>query len=186
MGLIPGSGRSPGGGHGNPLQYSCLENPMDRGAWQATVHRVTQSQTQLKQISTAWHNGSVSISLNLLLPALYEIFLSSNLEIHLHIYILSYICHNLKLFWGIISYYTKKDNIYPLKPCWNPTPLINLGVVMESYSPRSVGYLCWSRGFQVLKGISPNMPILCIRILILSYQGRDFSIDLLGLWINLP
>ena len=42
---IPGSGRSPGGGHDNPLQYSCLENPMDRGAWQATVHRVTRSQT---------------------------------------------------------------------------------------------------------------------------------------------
>ena len=38
--LIPGLGRSPGGGYGNPLQYSCLENPMDRGAWQATVHRV--------------------------------------------------------------------------------------------------------------------------------------------------
>ena len=42
---IPGSGRSPGGGHGNPLQYSCLENPMDRGAWKATNHRVTKSQT---------------------------------------------------------------------------------------------------------------------------------------------
>ena len=44
-GLIPGSGRSPGGGHGNPLQYSCLENPMDRGAWWAEVHRVAKSQT---------------------------------------------------------------------------------------------------------------------------------------------
>ena len=44
-GSIPGSGRSPGGGHGNPLQYSCLENPMDRGAWQAVVHRVAKSQT---------------------------------------------------------------------------------------------------------------------------------------------
>ena len=44
-GLIPGSGRSPGGGHGNPLQYSCLENPMDRGAWQATVHGVAKSRT---------------------------------------------------------------------------------------------------------------------------------------------
>ena len=42
---IPELGRSPGGGHGNPLQYSCLENPMDREAWQATVHRVTKSQT---------------------------------------------------------------------------------------------------------------------------------------------
>ena len=41
QGLIPESGRSPGGGHGNPLQYSCLENPMDRGAWPATVHGVT-------------------------------------------------------------------------------------------------------------------------------------------------
>ena len=48
MDLIPGSGRSPGGGHGNPLQYSCLENPMDRGAWQATVHGVAKSQTRLK------------------------------------------------------------------------------------------------------------------------------------------
>ena len=43
--------RSPGGGHGNPLQYSCLENPMDREAWRATVHRVTKSQTWLKHIS---------------------------------------------------------------------------------------------------------------------------------------
>ena len=48
LGSIPGSGRSPGGGHGNPLQYSCLENLMDRGAWQATVHKVAQSQTLLK------------------------------------------------------------------------------------------------------------------------------------------
>ena len=46
-GLIPGSGRSPGGGRGNPLRYSCLENPMDRGAWQATVHGVTKSRTRL-------------------------------------------------------------------------------------------------------------------------------------------
>ena len=45
--LIPGSGRSPGGGHGNPLQYSCLENSIDRGAWWATLHGITKSQTQL-------------------------------------------------------------------------------------------------------------------------------------------
>ena len=42
MDLIPGSGRSPGGGHGNPLQYSCLEKSMDRGTWRATVHEVTR------------------------------------------------------------------------------------------------------------------------------------------------
>ena len=47
MGLIPGSGRSPGEGNGCPLQYSCLENPMDRGAWRVTVHGVTKSQAQL-------------------------------------------------------------------------------------------------------------------------------------------
>ena len=52
LSLTPGSGRSPGGGHGNPLQYSGLENPMDRGAWQAIVHKVAQSRTQLKQLST--------------------------------------------------------------------------------------------------------------------------------------
>ena len=45
LGSIPGSGKSPGGGLGNPLQYSCLENPMDRGAWQATVHGVAQNWT---------------------------------------------------------------------------------------------------------------------------------------------
>ena len=48
MDFIPGSERSPGGGHGNPLQYFCLENPMDRGVWRATVHGVAKSWTQLK------------------------------------------------------------------------------------------------------------------------------------------
>ena len=51
MGLILGSGRCPGGGHSNPLQYSFLENPMDRGAWQATVHRIAKSCRRLKWLS---------------------------------------------------------------------------------------------------------------------------------------
>ena len=50
-GLIPGSERCPGGGQGNPFQYSCLENHMDREAWQATIYRVTKSWTQLKGLS---------------------------------------------------------------------------------------------------------------------------------------
>ena len=50
-GLIPGLGRSPAIGNGNPLQYSCLENPMDRGAWWATVHQVAKSQTQLRDFT---------------------------------------------------------------------------------------------------------------------------------------
>jgi len=53
VGLIPGLGRSPGGANSNPLQYSCLENPIDRGAWWAMVHRIAKSQTQLKQLITA-------------------------------------------------------------------------------------------------------------------------------------
>ena len=48
-GSIPGLGISPGEGHGNPLQYSCLENPVDRGAWQATVHGVAKSWTWLSE-----------------------------------------------------------------------------------------------------------------------------------------
>ena len=55
MGSIPGSGRSSGGRHGSTLQYSCLENPMDKGAWQATIHRVTKSQTQMKRLSRHAH-----------------------------------------------------------------------------------------------------------------------------------
>ena len=53
LGLIPGLRRSPGGGYDNPLQYSCPKNPMDRGAWWATVYRVTQSQTRLKWLSSS-------------------------------------------------------------------------------------------------------------------------------------
>ena len=53
--LIPGSGRSPGGGHGNSLQYSCLENPMDRGAWQATVLESDMTE-QLSTACLLWRN----------------------------------------------------------------------------------------------------------------------------------
>ena len=53
VGSIPGSGRSPEGGHGNPVQYSCLENPMGIGTWQAVAYGVSQSWTQLKQLNTA-------------------------------------------------------------------------------------------------------------------------------------
>ena len=51
LGLIHGSGRSPGEGNGNPLQYSCLENPMDRGAWQATIHGIAKSRTRLSDFT---------------------------------------------------------------------------------------------------------------------------------------
>ena len=51
MGSIPDLGRSPGGEHGNPLQYSCLENPMDRAGWRAAVHKVAKSRTQLSNLA---------------------------------------------------------------------------------------------------------------------------------------
>ena len=68
LGSIPGLGRPPGGGHHNPLQYSFLENPVDRGAWWATVNRVSKSQTLLKQLSTQaqrcpWASEKVSTGL---------------------------------------------------------------------------------------------------------------------------
>ena len=56
VGSVPGSGRSPGGGNGNPVGYSCLENPMDRGAWLATVHGVAKSQTQLSGWAQQQHD----------------------------------------------------------------------------------------------------------------------------------
>ena len=62
MGSIPGLGRSPGGGQGSPLQYLCLENPIDRGVWWATVHGIAKSQTQLKQLSSHTRNNLESLA----------------------------------------------------------------------------------------------------------------------------
>ena len=65
-GLIPASGRSPGEGNGYPLQYSCLENPMDRGAWWATVHGVAKSQTRLKDFTFTFFHMLVTAAAKLL------------------------------------------------------------------------------------------------------------------------
>ena len=61
QGSISGSRRYPGEGNGYPLQYSCLENPTDRGAWWATVHVVMKSRTRLKQLSTHAHKVTISL-----------------------------------------------------------------------------------------------------------------------------
>ena len=63
VGSVPRSGRCPGGGHGNPLRYSCLENPVDRGTSQATVHTVAKSQTRLKQLSMHVKDNLSTLSL---------------------------------------------------------------------------------------------------------------------------
>ena len=75
MSLIPGSGRSLGGGHGNPLQYSCLENSVDRGVWWATIYRIVNSWTWLKQLSISIHESeseSLSVVSNSLQPYRYS------------------------------------------------------------------------------------------------------------------
>ena len=109
MGSIPELGRSAGGGHGIPLQYSCLENPMDRGAWRATVHGVAKSQTRLKQLSKTQHVYSL---INLLKreKALKKKFFLIEVDLPYCVgfrYIakwLSYTCINLYLFFSIIVY----------------------------------------------------------------------------------
>ena len=64
LGSIPGSGRSPGEGSGNPLQYSCLESPMDRGAWWATVHGVAKSRTQLSDFTAPHYPSNYMMMIN--------------------------------------------------------------------------------------------------------------------------
>ena len=82
VGSIPGSGRSPGGGHGNPLQYSCLENPMDKGAWWATVHPVTKSQTRLKRLSAhTYHIFFIHPAIDGHLSSFYILAFVNNAEI---------------------------------------------------------------------------------------------------------
>ena len=73
-GSIPGSERSPGEGNGNPLQYSCLENPMEGGAWLATVHGVTKSQTRLSDFTFTCHMvGTQKVVVMIILPSNFDL-----------------------------------------------------------------------------------------------------------------
>ena len=88
IGSVPGLGRSPGGGYRNPLQYSCLENPVVRGAWQATVHRVAESLTPLKWLCTHTFIGSQTNGIKLFNILCYVLICCVNLLIT---YFLSYL-----------------------------------------------------------------------------------------------
>ena len=118
MGSIPGSGRSPGGGYGNPLQYFCLENPMNGGTWLATVHEVAKSWTQLKQllwpaahIKTHTSLPSLKWSLSLCLARSYPFkYLTQNHSNHVNIlstwgfYSSQCLCHSFQSYlWQISS-----------------------------------------------------------------------------------
>ena len=82
MGLIPESERSPGGGHGNPLQYSCPEDLLDRGAWWVTVHRVAESWTLLKWLSTQTHKSNTPYLLCFVLKLMIQRFLLNQYKVH--------------------------------------------------------------------------------------------------------
>jgi len=106
-GLIPGSGISPGGGHGNPLQDSCLENPMDRGAWRATVQGVIESQTRLKWLSLrVWRHVTWCVKADCLGRAPLSRALNVNFKVYLShymIFICRQSCTYLYNFQGFLS-----------------------------------------------------------------------------------
>ena len=109
IGSIPGSGRSPGEEHGNPFQYSCLENPLDRGIWWATVHGVTKSRTWLKQLTTwiSLLNNEIYLCPKEYMSPFWIIYLC----LFFHWYILSILID----LWenSIIKYYNIFAHIYP-------------------------------------------------------------------------
>ena len=90
MDSIPGSGRSPGGEHGSLPRYSCLENPMGRGAWRAAVHRVAKSRTQLKRLSTYSHIQCLTpVCLVVGFDSSVRFYIADGINIVFHVFILS-------------------------------------------------------------------------------------------------
>ena len=132
MGSIPGPERSPGGGNGNPLQYSFLENPMDRGAWWATVHGVTQSLTWLKWLST--YARALYIIIDKLIVSLKKVLLSPSYH------------------WGI----EKLGNLY------NVTKLIVIKLILKPKSSRiqSLGFSLTRFAAAAAKSLQ-SCPTLC-------------------------
>ena len=109
---IPGSGRSPGGDHGNPLQCSCLENPMDKGAWWTTIQSIPKSWTQWKRFNMQTHTMKFIYS-NLYL---YMIIFSCNLlsQMHFNNFVFLYPICSSPIFTVLTSYFTSCCFVYPL------------------------------------------------------------------------
>ena len=126
MGSVSGLARSPGGGHDNPDQCSCLKNPMDRGAWQATVHRLSKSWTWLKQLSThprilSYHTLSVLFSLatvwNLTSPFYALNFNKFSHPINVSIQLVQSLSH--------VWLFATHEPQHSRPPCPSPTPRVH-------------------------------------------------------------
>ena len=107
---IPGLGRSLGGGHGNPLQYSCLENPTDRGAWRAIVHKVAKSRTWLKWLNMVLLQQMrkcigkyVNYKYCRILAIIFYFYFQPILSIFPHIYVLIFYYHRITMWCKIFS-----------------------------------------------------------------------------------
>ena len=140
VGLIPGLGRSPGGGHGNPLQYCCLENPRDRGAWQVAVHRVTKSNLARMHTYTCMciHTYNSYIYHTVLLFIIKLVFMQHfAVYKHFHPHCLESRSH--KILWGKQgTYYLKTGKISTLhKVTWFITilsllsPLLPMTIILS-------------------------------------------------------
>ena len=124
VGSIPGSERFPRGRHGNPLQYSCLENPMDRGAWQSTIHRVTKSQAWLKWLSTHTHTPMLIIIYSDFSPVLHLNLLQKKIVRYFHILFLSLPTKNISLL--PLNFLGPMQSEYQKKTEWSSSQLSQL------------------------------------------------------------
>ena len=131
-GSIPVSGRSPGGGHDNPLQYSCLENPMDRRAWRAMVYRVTESRTRLKGLSTHSYISQHALS--------YSFQVCSSMVSSTFTLLCNHHHHPFPEFFS----FSQTETLYPLSNSSpflpTPTPLPRLGNHLYTFCLYGFGY----------------------------------------------
>ena len=149
--LIPGLGRSPGVGNGNPLQYSCLENPTDRGAWKATVHRIAKGRTRLKWLGI--EHTIIFHCMNrphFVHPCIYwyglfhflAIVNFATMNIHIQTKVL-FFYQGAKIFFKFIRLFKKKKSFWRKK--WQSTPAFLLG---KSHGQRSLAsYSSWGHNW---------------------------------------
>ena len=158
--------RSPGGGHGNPLQYSCLENPMDRGAWWAAVHSVTKSLTWLKQLSTHTHT-----------------LVHTHTHTHNHVKLKSYCISSVQSLSVVRLFVTPwtetRQASLSITNSWSPPKPMSTEVVIPSH------HLILCRSLLLLPSIFPSIRVFsnesALRIRWPKYWSFKFNISPTGL-----